>query len=313
MHAVRYLNTLHGFQATDANLHVVCELAESMDHSRLTMWIMARVAVSAANVDDFIGHNFLEIPTAERHLIGEVIQAICDGLRLSVVLDPPVSPIVGLTYRGSFAAAPALVKSHDFGGQQAVVTPEGHVFANFAYKPPHVRLQTRLKPKYTGGDVFSIDASETSYMDEHEAGPAILDRLTEWYHRTPALWKTARGKAFAQRLQAAPWHEDDEYDGGLLTKLAREDETECSAIDYPLGNPPAPLMLQPADDDDECMVCMDRRPDTLVLPCMHMVVCSTCSPLLAGTPDAATCLRCRRPIEGILVDEPRSGDKRKTL
>jgi hypothetical protein len=49
----------------------------------------------------------------------------------------------------------------------------------------------------------------------------------------------------------------------------------------------------------ECMVCLDAPPSTLVLPCMHKVVCEACSEQLKGSSDRKTCLYCRSEIQGI--------------
>lgn len=49
----------------------------------------------------------------------------------------------------------------------------------------------------------------------------------------------------------------------------------------------------------ECMVCLDAPPSTLVLPCMHKVVCEACSEQLKESSDRKTCLYCRSEIQGI--------------
>lgn len=56
-----------------------------------------------------------------------------------------------------------------------------------------------------------------------------------------------------------------------------------------------------ANVDPRCAICLEHTPNTMVLPCMHMVVCSMCSPKLQGTNDAKTCVRCRCKINEILV------------
>lgn len=55
-------------------------------------------------------------------------------------------------------------------------------------------------------------------------------------------------------------------------------------------------------DDTSCMICLDRAPSTMVLPCMHVVVCSQCSESLRATADHHTCVQCRRPITEILQE-----------
>lgn len=54
------------------------------------------------------------------------------------------------------------------------------------------------------------------------------------------------------------------------------------------------------EDEDICMICLSNKPDTMVLPCEHCVVCKECSNKLKYTNDKNICVRCRRPITRIL-------------
>lgn len=54
--------------------------------------------------------------------------------------------------------------------------------------------------------------------------------------------------------------------------------------------------------EELCQVCLERPPETTVLPCHHHVVCRQCSNRLKTTNDHHTCLQCRRPIEQIIDD-----------
>lgn len=305
--AARYLNTLHGFLGDRDGLNVFRLPDGALDHSVLAAVVLGRAGVSAVDIVDSLGVHFLQIPLAERHAAGRVVQAVCDGLRLTVLGEPPPSPVPGLVYQGTYTVAPGLVRARPRRRQH--ITEAGHVFADddAGYAPPKITLCTRLEALYTGGDVFSVEASEHSYLDAMEAHAPILIRLTQRQHRTPGLWKTRRGRAFAERIQAAPWNEMAPYDhDATLERLTVESGDECPEIDYPLHITPVlpspPPADPPEDDVTECMVCMDAYPDTLVLPCMHTVVCRACSVALAATGDARTCLRCRRPIEGVLAD-----------
>ena len=74
------------------------------------------------------------------------------------------------------------------------------------------------------------------------------------------------------------------------------------------GDPRVPVSYDPVTDALEssaetCMICLDRPADTLVLPCEHQVVCAACSAKLQDTPDAHTCVRCRRKIAAVLQNE----------
>ncbi|CAH6420482.1 Hypothetical protein UVM_LOCUS160 [uncultured virus] len=55
------------------------------------------------------------------------------------------------------------------------------------------------------------------------------------------------------------------------------------------------------DEDDLCIVCCDRPANTLVVPCLHCVVCRECSLLLATDRlNAKVCVKCRQPIVAVL-------------
>lgn len=54
---------------------------------------------------------------------------------------------------------------------------------------------------------------------------------------------------------------------------------------------------------EECVVRHDAPPDTLVVPCNHVVACHNRSDALVGTPNAHMCVVCRQPIEGIYRNE----------
>jgi len=48
--------------------------------------------------------------------------------------------------------------------------------------------------------------------------------------------------------------------------------------------------------DEECVVCMDRRPNARLVPCGHSCYCHTCALQLHGT-----CAMCRQAIESVVV------------
>jgi hypothetical protein len=58
-----------------------------------------------------------------------------------------------------------------------------------------------------------------------------------------------------------------------------------------------------------CCICMENKRDTVVMPCMHAMFCSTC---LRGPTPAKNCPTCRSPIQGLvecrldMVDEEHS-------
>lgn len=50
-------------------------------------------------------------------------------------------------------------------------------------------------------------------------------------------------------------------------------------------------------DSTVCCVCMEREPNTMVLPCEHVVVCNACSLTLEKTSNAHVCVLCRQEIK----------------
>ena len=61
----------------------------------------------------------------------------------------------------------------------------------------------------------------------------------------------------------------------------------------------APVVKKEADT---CMICLDAVSTTVVLPCMHMVVCNGCSRKLEKTNDRHVCVQCRCQITNVLYD-----------
>ena len=65
----------------------------------------------------------------------------------------------------------------------------------------------------------------------------------------------------------------------------------------------APQQVQPTHNDyneEQCMICMEHQPNTMVMPCCHIVVCDKCSRNLQTTGDANICVKCRRPITEVI-------------
>jgi hypothetical protein len=135
----------------------------------------------------------------------------------------------------------------------------------------------------------------------------------EWNYSTP------EGKAFCQILQKKmnykskpeddyrKWDIFQNYDPTTLLTLdgsssAASISTDASApvSSTPVSEPSKKKDLPEEDEEEVCMICLDAKPNTMVLPCEHVVVCKACSTRLPSTPDAHTCVRCRRPITHVL-------------
>lgn len=61
-----------------------------------------------------------------------------------------------------------------------------------------------------------------------------------------------------------------------------------------------------AKSSDTCMVCMVEKPDTVVVPCGHRVVCHGCSTRLETDPtNRSLCILCRQQITDVYIDGER--------
>ena len=73
-------------------------------------------------------------------------------------------------------------------------------------------------------------------------------------------------------------------------------------------NPTTAQVISISDEEEEdaqlCTICVDRRADTMALPCGHIVVCAQCSDVLAerGGLNARTCVVCRGVVREVLKD-----------
>jgi hypothetical protein len=132
--------------------------------------------------------------------------------------------------------------------------------------------------------------------------PTMAGCFRHYCYTHPASWLTPAGQDFArwlrqkQSLPADPTSSDEEVD---VTKLG--DDEEVAPVPAPVPASPQPPPVD-ADDDLTCVVCLERRADTLVLPCQHQVCCRSCSDQLKTTPNAHVCVVCRQPITDVLQD-----------
>lgn len=117
-------------------------------------------------------------------------------------------------------------------------------------------------------------------------------------------WLTEEGRALVRWIVAKNKLNADSSDEETLTprEPALDHPREVDAADEPPAKAPRLTEGEGEDDDNTCLICMDQKPDTLVLPCMHSVVCRACSAKLQQTGDARTCVKCRRPIENVMQD-----------
>lgn len=85
-----------------------------------------------------------------------------------------------------------------------------------------------------------------------------------------------------QRAPKRTIMDDNEYWVKRL-KMAAENEKE----------------IKPVNDDDECVVCVERGKTAVLLPCSHQCMCATCAIELLKKTDGI-CPICREPIDNVV-------------
>jgi hypothetical protein len=332
--SIRECNTLHGFQATADDTVVFAWVPSTLNTDALTRHL--RAVASTVQFDDWIGHDYVKVASAERSRIPALLDAMLAAFEFGRVADAP-APADAETapYQGTFVNVRNVVTTSS-GGCPITVVDGRHVYERY-FTPPSLTLVTRLEPNYVGGETFSIDTSEAKYIERLDTPPGIefWHSMVKWFHVCERLWKTEAGRQHARDMVALnPAWATDEFvaksnewaPGGFADTLVAALGIEDPAIDFPVVEPRDPAIdcpvveprgparegreeangsaapSSPPESPAECYICMDAPAQTVVLPCGHFVVCNACSEKLKTTPDAHTCVRCRRPISMILTD-----------
>ncbi|GMI40017.1 hypothetical protein TrCOL_g2027 [Triparma columacea] len=92
--------------------------------------------------------------------------------------------------------------------------------------------------------------------------------------------------------EAAPQQEEDEVAGRRrdeerMVEEGRKQNKETLAIHFGGGG----VAVDAEDDSDTCVICLDNKRNTVLLPCKHLCVCKAC----AG-PTLKECPMCRQEI-----------------
>jgi hypothetical protein len=118
-----------------------------------------------------------------------------------------------------------------------------------------------------------------------------------------ASWLTEEGRALVRWIVAQNKLNADSSDEEVAVATPLAVKPPVAEEEDAVAEPPAKKpRLDHEDEDNECVICMDKKPDTLVLPCMNCVVCRACSEQLKTTGDARVCVKCRRPIDSVEQD-----------
>lgn len=187
-----------------------------------------------------------------------------------------------------------------------------------------VQPWTKIPPSYTPSDApFSIEKSEQLMLDKLrrfvDMCGSDLSRVAE-LSTAPRLviderlWKTEAGKAFARKiLETCPQLRLRYPELNEPLVLPVDPDLYVPGLDWPPPDRSVPAAAEinnrkrvaeeKSDEINDCMVCLEHKADTMVLPCQHQVACRGCSDRLRDTPNAHKCIMCRQPITSVLADD----------
>lgn len=156
----------------------------------------------------------------------------------------------------------------------------------------------------------------TSLLQLESYGSNIMDLCRGLPIHRDAFWCMDEGKKLAERLRKTHNLKDvcdpndmyiGEYFGEFLPKKQNEKlhGTIPGGIDVQEEVKMEVDKEKKKDDEpNDCIICCTNKANTLVLPCMHVVVCKECSNKLETDElNAHKCVMCRQNIESVLEDQ----------
>ena len=263
--AARYHNSLHGFQPLSNGTELcIGFIPEHFNTPENIQSLKEATGSETLESDDFIGRYYLSIAVSEKHLIPEVVWQV-NGMGVGVKLQTKTQP----------------------------------------YYPEHCRLRVSVE----NSEKILVETFQKYGTNEYKALDMFDCCHGRWVVHEPELWKTAEGKALARRFR----ERETDNSFKFWTWPSFQNEPSFPDLDYPISQnittqtPQNTQEIQETQEEivpepvvessesinceriiEECMICLDKPPSTMVLPCMHAVVCGDCSRQLKNTNDRAT-------------------------
>ena len=176
------------------------------------------------------------------------------------------------------------------------------------------KAATIFRPSET--QVFTMELMEKKHIEQIKELLNLMPncKYDSYYIKDEFLeiWNyiTDEGKEFCnylRKLKKLPemtdedyLHKDNYFNWPLFQNYDKETLLTLDPIMVLVESPNKKLKEEIKEELQECMICLDKIADTMILPCEHVVVCKECSIGLRNTNDHHTCVRCRRPITDIL-------------
>ena len=290
-----------GFQFDDADMSFIIALFGPRDYEKAdanfndTVQSTAKAIAPKSKCGDFIGRHYLQVDVSEYEMIPAVLNAI---LQLPNLWIKPQTHLPVRFFSGDIFSRAEMERRaiewcketyQDDGGlryEHAVEsvfqlkknwnwqTPEGKAFCRHlrqAVGKPHSAKSTKCR--YTWPNF------------ERVCRKYRLLHCSVWNAYIPS------GGSMQDFLSTTqPEKQSNEITESPIESNEKRQKTESAE-------------KSEDEDDGMCLVCYENVADTLVVPCMHQVVCCLCSDKLENTADKHRCIRCRQLIKEIYRDE----------
>lgn len=147
--------------------------------------------------------------------------------------------------------------------------------------------------------IKQIEDVEKRYQHNYSKSNFAINKC---YHAVSHQWNwtTYEGKELCKKIRKARGKSDicysDKWNYYKWDIFKNCDVTTLQTIIQTQIEP----SLETTTEIQECIICFENTADTMVLPCMHAIVCRKCSSKLNNTDNAKRCILCRQEITSIL-------------
>ena len=218
--------------------------------------------------DDYIGHEYMSIDWTEYYAIPAIFNAML---------------ATGCWFRTNNMAA-----AHFKPGQDLTFTYD--IMERKAIE--NIKELLKYMPNCIHDDYYIKDQYLDIWNYRTEEGKEFCKWLRQQKHKSPP--------DYDHEDNYFKWDAFKSYNPGSLMSLEAPQLPEAQEVVEAESPDNKKIKIEEEDHDNICMICLDKEPDTMVLPCEHRIVCKECSIGLRKTNDHHTCVRCRRAITNIL-------------
>lgn len=181
----------------------------------------------------------------------------------------------------------------------------------------HVYMNDGTQITFDSSQVPSLETQQKQLLETFKLNETHNPKNPlEWGYRSipahrTAFWSILEGKEYAKHL-CKLLNRQDVYDDKSIGEYFAEENKDYFKLDEKISKSNNDILVQDMKDEApeapeikecvrECVICLDQAPSTLVLPCLHCVVCSKCSQELSNDPNnSKKCVYCRQDILQVL-------------